>query len=83
MLSARLVVYKVCKPSEVEYNDPIAIGAFRAIRKRILTSVYDGNKVCSCNVMIDNVTPWMLVSTASSINRPLLNNKTKFISLLY
>ncbi|RWW06792.1 hypothetical protein GW17_00029855, partial [Ensete ventricosum] len=61
------------------YKNLIAIGAFRVIRKGILTSVCADNRGYSGSGMIDNVVPRMLTSAASSINRPLLKNKTKFI----
>ncbi|RZR93955.1 hypothetical protein BHM03_00022559, partial [Ensete ventricosum] len=61
------------------YKNLIAIGAFCVIRKGILTSVCADNRGYSGSGMIDNVVPRMLTSAASSINRPLLKNKTKFI----
>ncbi|XP_022743946.1 subtilisin-like protease SBT4.15 [Durio zibethinus] len=50
------------------FHDPIAIGAFHAMRKGILTSCAGGNDGPMI-ATIQNVAPWILTVAASSIDR--------------
>ncbi|CAL9198665.1 subtilisin-like protease SBT4.3 [Musa acuminata AAA Group] len=55
------------------FEDPIAIGAFHAMKKGILTSASGGNEGRSGRGTVGNVAPWMLVSAASSIDRRIID----------
>ncbi|XVF55683.1 hypothetical protein PTKIN_Ptkin06aG0056500 [Pterospermum kingtungense] len=50
------------------FHDPIAIGAFHAMRKGILTSCAGGNQGPSIGT-IQNASPWVLTVAATSIDR--------------
>ncbi|XVE76005.1 hypothetical protein DITRI_Ditri12bG0137900 [Diplodiscus trichospermus] len=50
------------------FRDPIAIGAFHAMRKGILTSCAGGNEGPML-ATVQNVAPWILTVAASSIDR--------------
>ncbi|RWW85433.1 hypothetical protein BHE74_00005883 [Ensete ventricosum] len=55
------------------FEDPIAIGAFHAMKKGILTSASGGNEGRNGRGTVGNVAPWMLVSAASSIDRRIID----------
>ncbi|KAJ8478821.1 hypothetical protein OPV22_022548 [Ensete ventricosum] len=55
------------------FEDPIAIGAFHAMKKGILTSASGGNEGRNGRGTVSNVAPWMLVSAASSIDRRIID----------
>lgn len=55
-------------PSRDFFTDPIAIGAFHAMRKGILTSCSAGNDGPRPTT-VENVAPWILTVAASSIDR--------------
>ncbi|CAO2047292.1 unnamed protein product [Urochloa humidicola] len=50
------------------HKDPIALGAFRAVRKGIVVSASAGN-TGSRESTVSNVAPWILTTGASTINR--------------
>lgn len=50
------------------FNDSVAIGAFHAMRKGILTSCAAGNEGPDLTT-VENVAPWILTVAASSIDR--------------
>ncbi|XP_042383924.1 subtilisin-like protease SBT4.3 [Zingiber officinale] len=54
------------------FEDPIAIGAFHAMKKGILTSAAGGNAGPGRGT-VSNVAPWMLVSAASSTDRHIID----------
>ncbi|XP_021289654.1 subtilisin-like protease SBT4.15 [Herrania umbratica] len=55
-------------PSKEFFHDPIAIGAFHAMRKGILTSCAGGNDGPML-ATVQNVAPWIMTVAASSIDR--------------
>ncbi|KAE8673042.1 Subtilisin-like protease SBT4.14 [Hibiscus syriacus] len=54
------------------FNDSVAIGAFHAMRKGILTSCAGGNGGPTLETVI-NVAPWILTVAASSIDRQFIS----------
>lgn len=55
-------------PSRDFFTDPIAIGAFHAMRRGVLTSCSAGNDGPR-PMTVENVAPWILTVAASSIDR--------------
>ncbi|XP_019430129.1 PREDICTED: subtilisin-like protease SBT4.15 [Lupinus angustifolius] len=55
-------------PSRDFFSDPIAIGAFHAMRRGVLTSCSAGNDGPQ-PMTVENVAPWILTVAASSIDR--------------
>ncbi|XP_061340241.1 subtilisin-like protease SBT4.15 [Gastrolobium bilobum] len=55
-------------PSRDFFSDPIAIGAFHAMRKGVLTSCSGGNDGPQ-PMTVENVAPWILTVAASTVDR--------------
>lgn len=53
------------------FEDPVAIGAFHAMQKGILTSSSAGNRGPSLNTL-DNFAPWLLSVGAHTIDRKII-----------
>ncbi|KAF9597462.1 hypothetical protein IFM89_018908 [Coptis chinensis] len=54
------------------HEDPIAIGAFHAMQKGILTSISAGNGGPTQRTVV-SAAPWMITVTASTIDRKIIN----------
>ncbi|GLT89955.1 hypothetical protein SLE2022_079120 [Rubroshorea leprosula] len=63
-----LISVSIGGPSRDFFEDPIAIGAFHAMKKRILTSCSAGNGGPDL-FSVENVAPWVLTVGASSMDR--------------
>ncbi|OMO68280.1 hypothetical protein COLO4_29782 [Corchorus olitorius] len=59
-------------PSRQFFHDPIAIGAFHAMRKGILTSCAGGNDGPMISTVQNNA-PWIMTVAASSIDRQFIS----------
>ncbi|XP_042487748.1 subtilisin-like protease SBT4.10 [Macadamia integrifolia] len=62
-------------PAIVFMKDPIAIGAFHAMQKGVLTSASAGNEGPDM-VSMSNLAPWMLTVAASSTDRQIVSKVT-------
>ncbi|XP_007027679.2 PREDICTED: subtilisin-like protease SBT4.15 [Theobroma cacao] len=63
-----LISISIGGPPKEFFHDPIAIGAFHAMRKGILTSCAGGNEGPML-ATVQNVAPWIMTVAASSIDR--------------
>ncbi|KAM0996137.1 hypothetical protein TB2_038558 [Malus domestica] len=71
--AARIAAYEVCTARgfgsvQEFYGDPVAIGAFHAMEKGILTANSAGNTGPLANT-VSSLAPWILTVAASSIDR--------------
>ncbi|KAL1313865.1 hypothetical protein HN51_040633 [Arachis hypogaea] len=63
-----LISVSIGGPSREFFNDPIAIGAFHAMKRGILTSCSAGNDGPHLST-VENVAPWILTVAASTVDR--------------
>ncbi|KAK7337210.1 hypothetical protein VNO77_17773 [Canavalia gladiata] len=63
-----LISVSIGGPSRDFFTDPIAIGAFHAMRRGVLTSCSAGNNGPR-TMSVENVAPWILTVAASAVDR--------------
>ncbi|CAK8544039.1 unnamed protein product [Lathyrus sativus] len=63
-----LISVSIGGPSRQFFSDPIAIGAFHAMRRGVLTACSAGNDGPRPR-SVENVAPWILTVAASTVNR--------------
>jgi subtilisin family serine protease len=83
-----LISVSIGGPSRNLFEDPIAIGAFHAMKKGILTSCSAGNDGPYTST-VQNIAPWIMTVAASGIDRQfrtvatLGSGKRFFVSLIH